>query len=88
MFERMKDWVSDYLYDHEGILSVFIAIGLIALILGLVFGGYCVIGWILMLMYNALRGTFGWPELSFWIFVGAAFVITLLKPSVRVRNND
>ncbi len=86
MFGRIKDTISDYLYDHDGILAVLVVIGIVVLILGLCFGGYCLTGWILMLIYNLIKPTFNLPELSYWVFVGAAFVISLLKPSVSVKN--
>lgn len=86
MFRRIKDAISDYLYDHDGILAVLVVIGIVVLILGLCFGGYCFTGWILMLIYNLFRPTFNLPELSYWVFVGIAFVISLFKPSVSVKN--
>lgn len=86
MFGRMKDWISDFLYDHDGVLAVLAVIGIIVLVMALYFGSYCLTGWILMLIYNLIRGSFGWPELSYWVFVGIAFVISLLKPSVSVKN--
>lgn len=86
MFGRIKDTISDYLYDHDGILAVLVVIGIIVLVTALCFGGYCLTGWILMLIYNLIRGSFGWPEFSYWVFVGIAFVISLLKPTVSVKN--
>ena len=86
MFGRMKDWISDYLYDHDGVFAVLVVIGILLLVFGLTFGCYCLTGWILMLIYNLIRPTFNWPELSYWVFVGVAFVISLLKPTVSVKN--
>ena len=86
MFRKIKDAISDYLYFHDGVLAVLIVIGIVILVLGLCFGGYCLTGWILMLIYNLIKSTFNLPELSYWAFVGIAFVISLLKPSVSVKN--
>lgn len=86
MFKKTKNWINDIMDAHEGIVAALMIIGLIVLVYGLVFGCYCFTGWILMLIYNLLRPTFNLPELSYWVFVGAAFVIGLFKPSVSVKN--
>ena len=86
MFRRMGNWIMDTLENHEGIAAVLLVIGVIILCCGLAFGGYCLTGWILMLIYNLIKPTLNLPELSYWVFVGVAFVISLLKPSVSVKN--
>lgn len=86
MFERMKDYILDIIDGHEGIIMVLLVIGMIILSLGLVFGGYLLTGWILMFIYNAIKPMFNLPDLSYWVFVGGAFVISLLRPSVIVKN--
>lgn len=86
MFGRMKDWILNIIDGHEGIVAVLMVIGIVILGFGLVLGGYCLTGWILMLIYNALKPTFNLPELSYWVFVGVAFIISILKPSVSIKN--
>ena len=83
MFGRMKDYILNIIDDHEGIIMVLMVIGIVILSCGLVFGGYCLTGWILMVFYNAIRPTFDLPKLSYWVFVGAAFVISLLTPKCK-----
>ena len=86
MFRRMGNWIMDTLENHEGIAAVLLVIGVSILCCGLAFGGYCLTGWILMLIYNLIKPTLNLPELSYWVFVGVAFVISLLKPSVSIKN--
>ena len=86
MFKRMGKWIADCLANHEGLIAVLMVLGIVVLCFGLTFGGYCLTGWILMLIYNLIKPTLNLPELSYWVFVGVAFVISLLKPSVSVKN--
>ena len=86
MFGRMKDCILNIIDGHEGIIAALMVIGMIILCFGLVLGGYCLTGWILMVFYNAIKPMFNLPALSYWVFVGGAFVISLLRPSVVVKN--
>lgn len=88
MIERVKYWFEDVVDSCDGILLVLVIILMVLLIAGLTFGGCCFTGWILMIIYNAIRPAFNLPELSYWIFVGIAFVISLLRPSVHIKNRE
>ena len=74
-------------YDNNGCLAT---IGIIILVLGLVFGGLCLEGWLVMLLWNAVLPLI-WanaPTLTFWVAVGLVFLIDLLFGGcVKVSRN-
>lgn len=64
-------------YHNDGCLR---SIGLIILGLALFFGGLCLEGWLVMLVWNAVLPLI-WanaPTLTFWVAVGLVFLIDLL----------
>lgn len=64
-------------YDNDGCLR---SVGLIILVLALVFGGLCLEGWLVMLLWNAVLPLI-WanaPTLTFWVAVGLVFLVDLL----------
>ncbi len=64
-------------YDNNGCLGT---IGLVILVLALVFGGLCLEGWLVMLLWNAVLPLI-WanaPTLTFWVAVGLVFLLDLL----------
>ena len=64
-------------YDNHGCLAT---IGTIILVLALVFGGLCLEGWLVMLLWNAVVPLI-WanaPTLTFWVAVGLVLLLDLL----------
>lgn len=64
-------------YDNHGCLAT---IGFIILVLALIFGGLCLEGWLVMLLWNAILPLI-WanaPTLTFWAAVGLVLLLDLL----------
>ena len=79
MFEKLTNLVEDLSNSMPTflafILGLLIFILAVAFGLGIVFAWFCFVGWVLSIVYGALASTLGWPEFSYWFFVGVAFVI-------------
>ena len=88
----MNDKIEN-LYDECGCLGATLIIMLvIILVLGLVFGIYCLQGWIFMLLWNWLAvSLFGATALSYWVCVGIVFALQFIggllfrRSSVKVK---
>lgn len=86
MLWRIKDWASDFLYDHDGAVYGLFVILILVLVFGSIFGIYCFLGMILQFIYNAIRPSINGPELNYWVFVGIAFILNCFKATVKVIN--
>ena len=78
LVEDLSDSMPTFLAVILAIL-IFIVAAAIGLVIGvgIALGWFCLIGWILSLVYGVLATTFNWPTFSFWFFVGAAFLLNL-----------
>ena len=64
-------------YEDYGCLLFIVCI---ILCLGLVFGIYCLEGWIFMLLWNWLAvSLFSAPALGYWVCVGIVFALNFLR---------
>ena len=85
----------DNLYEECGCLgATLIILGVVILILGLVFGIYCLQGWIFMLLWNWLAvSLFGATTLGYWVCVGIVFALQFIggllfrRSSVKVKGD-
>ena len=86
----MKDYV-DGIYNTCGcLLGTIIIILCLALVLGIVFGVFCLQGWIFMLLWNWLAvSLFNAPALGYWVCVGIVFALNFLGRLIfgRTRGN-
>lgn len=82
------------LYEECGCLGATLIMMLVViLVLGLVFGIYCLQGWIFMLLWNWLAvGFFGVTTLGYWHCVGIVFALQFIsgmlfgkRSSVKVK---
>ena len=84
----------DGIYDTCGcLLGTIIIILCIALVLGIVFGVFCLQGWIFMLLWNWLAvSLFNAPALGYWVCVGIVFALNFLGRLIfgrtRVNRED
>lgn len=61
-----------------------IALLIILLVFALVFGIYCLEGWILMLVWNGVvAGMWNGPAIGYWLSVGIVFVLNLIGRALR-----
>lgn len=80
----MKDKLVS-VYEDCGCL-VFILVCLLCL--GLVFGIYCLQGWIFLLLWNWLAvGYFSAPVLGYWVCVGIVFALHFLGRIIFGRSS-
>jgi hypothetical protein len=71
----MKDKLVE-LFEDYGCFALLIGL---VIVLGLAFGGLCLEGWLLMLLWNAvLVPLFGWSALTFWWAVGILLICNIL----------
>lgn len=81
----------DGIYETCGcLLGTIIIILCLALVLGIVFGVFCLQGWIFMLLWNWLAvSLFSANPLGFWACVGIVFALNFLGRLIfgRVRVN-
>ena len=81
----MKDKLVS-VYEDCGCL-VFILVCLLCL--GLVFGIYCLQGWIFLLLWNWLAvGYFSAPVLGYWVCVGIVFALNFLGKIIFGRSSS
>ena len=89
----MNDKIEN-LYEECGCLGATLIMMLVViLVLGLVFGIYCLQGWIFMLLWNWLAvSLFGATALSYWVCVGIVFALQFIggllfgkRSSVKVK---
>ena len=74
----------------------FVVALVLLLSVGLVFGAYCLLGWIFMLLWNWLAvGLLSAPTLNYWVCVGVVFALKFLgnlifpKPSsVNIKSEN
>lgn len=84
----------DGIYETCGcLLGTIIIILCIALVLGIVFGVFCLQGWIFMLLWNWLAvSLFNAPALGYWVCVGIVFALHFLGRLIfgrtRVNRED
>jgi hypothetical protein len=84
----------DGIYETCGcLLGTIIIILCIALVLGIVFGVFCLQGWIFMLLWNWLAVLlFNAPALGYWVCVGIVFALNflgrLIFGRIRVSHKD
>jgi hypothetical protein len=84
----------DGIYETCGcLLGTIIIILCIALVLGIVFGVFCLQGWIFMLLWNWLAvSLFNAPALGYWVCVGIVFALNflgrLIFGRIRVSHKD
>ena len=73
-------------YEDCGCLA-FILVCLLCL--GLVFGIYCLQGWIFLLLWNWLAvGYFSAPVLGYWVCVGIVFALNFLGKIIFGRSSS
>lgn len=73
--ERIKTFSENHSMTMTIIFSVSILIGF----LGILFGSYCLVGWIFMLLWNWLAvALLGVKALSFWVSVGIVVALKLI----------
>ena len=81
----------DGIYETCGcLLGTIIIILCLALVLGIVFGVFCLQGWIFMLLWNWLAvSLFNAPALGYWVCVGIVFALNFLGRLIfgRTRGN-
>ena len=81
----------DGIYNTCGcLLGTIIIILCLALVLGIVFGVFCLQGWIFMLLWNWLAvSLFNAPALGYWVCVGIVFALNFLGRLIfgRTRGN-
>ena len=81
----------DGIYETCGcLLGTIIIILCLALVLGIVFGVFCLQGWIFMLLWNWLAvSLFNAPALGYWVCVGIVFALNFLGRLIfgRTRRN-
>lgn len=85
MIEKIKDIFYSISDNYDTIIAVFLYILVVVLALGLVFGVLAFDGWILMFVYNALAGVFGWPIFSFWFWFCVPLVLGVLRKGINVN---
>lgn len=89
----MRDSI-DGIYETCGcLLGTIIIILCLALVLGIVFGVFCLQGWIFMLLWNWLAvSLFNAPALGYWVCVGIVFALNFLGRLIfgrtRVNRED
>lgn len=84
----MKNSIND-LYETCGcLLGTIIIILCLALVLGIVFGVFCLQGWIFMLLWNWLAvSLFNAPALGYWVCVGIVFALNFLGRLIFGRTH-
>ena len=81
----MKDSIVD-LYENVGGWAVILAV---ILALAMVFGWFCLEGWIFMLLWNWLAvGLFSAQTLSYWLCVGIVFALQFVGNLLFRRNSS
>ena len=79
------------IYETCGcLLGTIIIILCLALVLGIVFGVFCLQGWIFMLLWNWLAvSLFNASALGYWVCVGIVFALNFLGRLIfgRTRGN-
>ena len=89
----MRDSI-DGIYETCGcLLGTIIIILCLALVLGIVFGVFCLQGWIFMLLWNWLAVLlFNASALGYWVCVGIVFALNFLGRLIfgrtRVNRED
>ena len=92
----MKDKIVD-LYDACGcLMATLILIFTVVLALAIVFGVFCLEGWIFMLLWNWLAvELFGATALGYWVCVGIVFALNFIgrllfgrSGTTRFKCND
>ena len=68
------------LYDSCGcLLGTLVLLICVAVVIGIVFGIFCLEGWVFMLLWNWLAvALFGAVPLGYWVCVGIVFALTFL----------
>jgi sugar phosphate permease len=69
-------------------LSVILVALLVILGLGLAFGGFVFIGFILMSIYNAIASHTGWPLFTIWFWTAVAIALNWLMRGICVKCNN
>lgn len=85
----MKNYVND-IYETCGcLLGSIIILLCFALIFGIVFGVFCLQGWIFMLLWNWLAvSLFNAPALGYWVCVGITFALCFLGRLIFGRSTN
>lgn len=67
----------------------FVVALILLLCLGLVFGAYCLSGWIFMLLWNWLAvGLLSAPALNYWVCVGIVFALKFLGNLIFPKSSN
>ena len=65
--------------NHSTMATIIFSVSIILGFLGILFGSYCLVGWIFMLLWNWLAvSLLGVKALSFWVSVGIVIALKLI----------
>ena len=83
MFDRICNLFGD-LCDYMPTVLAFLVCALICVIfiaigVGVIGGIYCLFGWILMGVWNAIAYNFNLPTFNYWVYVGILIIIHFIK---------
>ena len=89
----MKNSINGIYETCDCLLGTIIVILCLVLVLGIVFGVFCLQGWIFMLLWNWLAvSLFNAPALGYWVCVGIVFALNFLGRLIfgrtRVNRED
>ena len=81
--------MKDKLYEVYAVGGCLLFLVVLVLILGLLFGAYCLEGWLLMLVWNYVAvEQFALPMLGYWAWVGIAWALNFIGGLFRPRNKE
>lgn len=81
--------MKDKLMEAYEVGGCFLFIVCVVLCLGLLFGIYCLEGWLLMLVWNYVAvGYFSAPVLGYWAWVCIAWVLNWVSGLLRPRSSN
>lgn len=84
----MKESIGE-IYENSGcVLGTLVIILIVILALGMVFGAFCLEGWIFMLLWNWLAvQLFDVATLGYWVCVGIVFALNFLGKLIFGRTH-
>jgi hypothetical protein len=88
LFEAISKAFVSLSETYPTFVAVIIVALLVLLGLGLAFGGFVFIGFILMSIYNAIASHTGWPLFTIWFWTAVVVALNWLIRGICIKCNN
>lgn len=92
--KKIIEGIKTFSENHSMTTTIIFSVAILIVVLGILFGSYCLAGWIFMLLWNWLAvSLLGLKALSFWVSVGIVVALKIIgrllfKNNITVKKGE